>query len=90
MPFTRILFPFVSSLFLLIMVIPSHADFQAGLAAYDQGDDATALKEFLPLAQQGDGKSQVNPKDLSIISFTMIFCPKWALPLCLTLRDTLF
>jgi TPR repeat protein len=55
------LIPIVPTLlFLLIVPIPTHADFQAGLAAYDQGDYATALKEFLPLAQQGDVKAQFN------------------------------
>ena len=61
MRFTRILFPIVPTfLFLLLVSVPTHADFQSGVAAYDRGDYATALKEFLPLAQQGDVKSQVN------------------------------
>jgi len=30
-------------------------DFQKGAAAYDSGDYATALREWTPLAQQGDG-----------------------------------
>ena len=33
-------------------------DFQAGEDAYYQGDFATALKEFRPLADQGDAKAQ--------------------------------
>jgi hypothetical protein len=57
---TRFLIPILPTLLLLIVPIPAHADFQAGLAAYDQGDYATALKEFLPLAQQGDVKAQFN------------------------------
>ncbi|MGV7230061.1 MAG: tetratricopeptide repeat protein, partial [Nitrospirales bacterium] len=57
---TRFLIPIVPTLLLLIVPIPAHADFQAGLAAYDQGDYATALSEFLPLAQQGDVKAQFN------------------------------
>ena len=36
------------------------ADFQAGLAAYNQGDYATALKEMQPLAEQGDATAQFN------------------------------
>ena len=36
------------------------ADFQAGLAAYNKGDFATALKEWQPLAEQGDANSQYN------------------------------
>lgn len=34
------------------------ADFDAGLAAYDRKDYTTALKEFSPLAKQGDPQSQ--------------------------------
>ena len=34
------------------------ADYQKGLAAYQSGDFATALRERKPLAQQGDAKSQ--------------------------------
>jgi hypothetical protein len=30
------------------------ADFQKGLTAYDSGDYATALREWTPLAEQGD------------------------------------
>ena len=36
------------------------ADFQAGLIAYEQGDYATALKEWQPLAEQGDATAQYN------------------------------
>ena len=57
---TRILIPIVPTLLLLIVPTLAHPDFQAGLAAYDQGDYGTALKEFLPLAQQGDAKAQFN------------------------------
>ena len=46
--------------FTLLLTTLAYADFQAGLAAYDQGDYATALNEFLPLAQQGDAKAQFN------------------------------
>lgn len=34
------------------------ADFQAGLAAYQQGDFATALNKWRPLAAQGDADAQ--------------------------------
>ncbi|OHC74829.1 MAG: hypothetical protein A3G18_10315 [Rhodospirillales bacterium RIFCSPLOWO2_12_FULL_58_28] len=34
------------------------ADIEPGMAAYDAGDYATALKEFLPLAEQGHANSQ--------------------------------
>ena len=36
------------------------ADFQAGVAAYQRGDYATALREFKPLAEQGDALAQFN------------------------------
>ena len=36
------------------------ADFQAGMDAYQAGDYATALKEFRPLAEQGDADAQFN------------------------------
>ncbi len=34
------------------------ADYQAGLEAYQRGDYATALKEWRPLAEQGDARAQ--------------------------------
>lgn len=34
------------------------ADFNAGLDAYDRGDFATALKEWRPLAEDGDASAQ--------------------------------
>ena len=36
------------------------ADFQKGLAAYDSGDYATALREWTPLAEQGNANAQFN------------------------------
>jgi TPR repeat protein len=36
------------------------ADFQKGLTAYDSGDYATALREWTPLAEQGDADAQYN------------------------------
>ena len=38
---------------------PAFADFQAGVDAYESGYYATALKEWKPLAEQGDAKAQV-------------------------------
>ena len=44
---------------LLIASIPmAHADFKAGIDAYTKKDYRTALKEFRPLAEQGDVDSQ--------------------------------
>ena len=37
---------------------PAWADFQAGKDAYDRGDYATALREWRPLAEQGDPSAQ--------------------------------
>ena len=34
------------------------ADFQKGLTAYDNGDYATALREWKPLAEQGNADGQ--------------------------------
>ena len=36
------------------------ADFQKGLTAYQSGDYATALREWKPLAEQGDASAQSN------------------------------
>lgn len=48
------------TLALLIMVCtePVWAGFEEGLAAYDRGDYATTLKEWRPLAEQGDPTAQ--------------------------------
>ena len=35
-------------------------DFQKGVDAYDKGDYATAVKEWTPLANQGNVKAQYN------------------------------
>ena len=37
---------------------PVWADFQAGLTAYERNDFDTAIKEWLPLAEKGEAKSQ--------------------------------
>ena len=42
------------------LVSPAWADFQQGLTAYKAGDYATALKEWRPLAEQGQVKAQHN------------------------------
>ena len=36
------------------------ADFQKGVAAYERGDYATALKEWRPFAEQGHADAQFN------------------------------
>ena len=46
---------------LLLLVTPAVGqDFQKGREAYERGDYATALREFRPLAEQGDAKAQYN------------------------------
>ena len=40
------------------LTAPAWADFNAGVAAYKQGDYATALREFRPLAERGDAEAQ--------------------------------
>jgi TPR repeat protein len=39
---------------------PAWADFDDGFTAYEAGDYATALKEFRPLAEQGNSDAQFN------------------------------
>jgi len=56
----RTLTPIVFTLLLLFWPALVYADFQAGLAAYNQGDYATALKEWQSLAEQGDAPAQFN------------------------------
>jgi TPR repeat protein len=46
---------------LAILLTPlAHADFQAGVDAYDRKDYATAFKEWQPLAEEGDALAQYN------------------------------
>jgi TPR repeat protein len=40
--------------------VSASADFQKGLTAYKSGDYVTALREFRPLAEQGDADAQGN------------------------------
>lgn len=46
--------------FALFSFLGFGADFQAGLDAYNRGDFTTALKEWQPLAEQGEANSQYN------------------------------
>ena len=48
------------TLLLLVAALPVLADFQAGLDAFQKGDYATAVKEWRPLAEDGDPGSQFN------------------------------
>jgi len=42
------------------LAVPAWADFQAGMDANNGGDYATALREWRPLAEQGDALAQYN------------------------------
>lgn len=53
-----ILFPVALVLAIVCLVVSAWADFQAGMAAYNRGDFATALREWQPLAEQGDARAQ--------------------------------
>ena len=53
----------MKTLLAILLLIPSlswGADFQKGLTAYNQGDYATAIKEWTPLAEQGNASAQSN------------------------------
>lgn len=43
---------------ILCLALPAWADFQAGMTAHDREDYATALREWQPLAEQGDASAQ--------------------------------
>ncbi len=46
------------AILLSLLATPAWAGFAEGLAAYKRGDYATALREFRPLAEQGDATAQ--------------------------------
>ena len=46
------------ALSIICFVAPVWADFQAGMEAYNRGDFKTALREWQPLAEQGDARAQ--------------------------------
>ena len=51
---------FAFVLFLALSAPAAAADFEAGWEAYEHGDYATALKEWLPLAERGHVTAQSN------------------------------
>ncbi len=51
---------FLTLVLLLATPVPALAGFDEGLDAYHRGDYATALREWRPLAKQGDAKAQSN------------------------------
>ena len=56
----KILITFFTILFCLTSFVGWSADFEKGRIAYDKGDFATALREWTPLAEQGDASAQNN------------------------------
>ncbi len=50
---------FVLLLFLFSGIWPVYAGLEEGLTAYNSGDYKAALKEYMPLAEQGDADAQV-------------------------------
>ena len=51
-------FPIALVLSLVCFVVPAWANFQAGMDARNRGDFAKALREWRPLAEQGDARAQ--------------------------------
>ena len=43
---------------LIALTGPTRADFDAGMAAFERGDYATAVREWRPLAEQGHAEAQ--------------------------------
>jgi TPR repeat protein len=54
----RFTIPLVLSI--ICLAVPAWADFQAGMDANIRGDYTTALREWRPLAEQGDALAQYN------------------------------
>jgi hypothetical protein len=52
--------PVKAAALFLALCLPALADFAAGLQAIKNGDYATPIKEFLPLAEQGNAFAQFN------------------------------
>ena len=53
-------FPIAVVLSFVCLAVPAWADYKAGEDAYNRGDYATALREWRPLAEQGDARAQYN------------------------------
>ena len=53
-------FPVALVLSIVCLAAPAWADFKAGADAYQRGDYATALREWQPLAEQGQALAQYN------------------------------
>jgi len=55
----KLILTFLTILFCLTSNVTWSADFQKGLAAAERGDFATALREWTPLAKQGNADAQI-------------------------------
>lgn len=53
-------FPIALMLSIVCFVSPAWADFKAGMDAANRGDHATALREWRPLAEEGNADAQFN------------------------------
>ena len=53
-----LLFPLALALSIVCLAAPAWADFKTGMDAYNREDFATALREWRPLAEQGDARAQ--------------------------------
>jgi TPR repeat protein len=53
-------FPIVLVLSFVCLPTPVGADFETGMDGYQRGNDATAMSEWRPLAEQGDALAQYN------------------------------
>jgi uncharacterized protein len=60
LPSIMLRFPICLVLAIVCLVVPAWADFQAGMDANNREDYATALREWRPLAEQGDALAQYN------------------------------
>ena len=52
--------PIAVVLSIVCLAVPAWADYQAGEEAYHRGDFATSLREWRPLAEQGNADAQFN------------------------------
>ncbi len=53
-------FPIALVLSIVSLAVPAWANYSAGMSVYNRGDYATALREWRPLAEQGDARAQYN------------------------------
>ncbi len=51
---------FLAATLLVTFTGPVHASFQEGEASYERGDYAAAVREFRPLAEQGNAAAQAS------------------------------